>query len=500
MARCIHCDRKLDILIGIDLLANHLHMFHDINENSRNGNKIVKNNVDILPSLKRSWAWQHYTSISKSEIKCNHCNKIYKGLHITSNRKQHLYNFHKISNNNEWKNFKTTHNLVWQYFTKEEGYTAKCTICNQLIKSASHVTCLKSHLTSKHKQEVINIQETIKRAWLIRHFAINNDSHTIKCIHCKRKLTIFLGINGLENHLLTFHGINDSTQTERQNEENGADIMMPQLVNDKSSANASSHQNDCAQAMENKKRQRLYYESIQDQPIMQMNTLEQMLRSDKTLNNDNLTADALISQDISKCLKPDEETGRNIVSLRMQYMTNESNIASSKVYQEVYLRDTSSEEDRWFHYRVVWNQQTMTSASQQTLQTHNATNIEVCPYGYLAFSDTNRYSKSDEETRRTANMAVQFSVNGKNNTCSYQENSHLPIIGNERSQWLYYKAIEDLQTFMLKSSKQVIAHQLISNTSNHYHFPDTFTFHNIYEYSRSQTSIRENPTNIFFST
>ncbi|XP_011642006.1 uncharacterized protein LOC105430242 isoform X2 [Pogonomyrmex barbatus] len=92
----------------------------------------------------------------------------------------------------------------------------------------------------------------------------------------------------------------------------------------------------------------------------------------------------------------------------------------------------------------------MTNAPQQILQTHNATNVEVCPMDYLAYSGTNRYSKSDEETRRTANM--QFSVNWSNNTSSYQEDSHLPVIGSERSQWLYYKAIKDLQTSMLKSS------------------------------------------------
>ncbi|KAL6261729.1 hypothetical protein P5V15_006817 [Pogonomyrmex californicus] len=280
----------------------------------------------------------------------------------------------------------------------------------------------------------------------VRHFAISNDSHMIKCIHCDLKLSIFLGINGLANHLLAFHGISDSTRTERENEKNNADIMMQQL-NDKSSA-----KNDCA--MENKKRQRSCYESIQDQPIMQTNILKQILQSE-TSHNDNLTPDVLTSQNVNKCLKLDEEIGRNIVDLRrMQHMTNESNIASSRVYREAYLRDTASERDRWLHYGAVQNQRTvMTNAPQQILQTHNATNVEVCPMDYLAYSGTNRYSKSDEETRRTANMAMQFSVNWKNNTSSYQEDSHLPVIGSERSQWLYYKAIEDLQTSMLKSSK-----------------------------------------------
>ncbi|XP_025074879.1 uncharacterized protein LOC112552850 [Pogonomyrmex barbatus] len=86
----------------------------------------------------------------------------------------------------------------------------------------------------------------------------------------------------------------------------------------------------------------------------------------------------------------------------------------------------------------------MTSAPQQILQTHNATNVEVCPMDYLAYSGTNRYSKSDEETRRTAKITMQFSVNRRNNTCSYQEDSHLPVIKSEINQWLYYKAIKEL--------------------------------------------------------
>ncbi|XP_011642096.1 uncharacterized protein LOC105430301 [Pogonomyrmex barbatus] len=255
-----------------------------------------------------------------------------------------------------------------------------------------------------------------------------------ECIRC--------GINGLANHLV-FHGISDSTRTERENEDNNADIMMQQL-NDKSA------KNDCA--MENKKRQRSCYESIQDQPIMQTNTLKQILRSE-TSNNESLAPDVLTSQNVSKCLKLDEEIGRNIVDLRRMQHTNEPNIASSRIYREAYLPDTASEGDRWLHYGAVQNQRTvMTNVPQQILQTHNATNVEVCPMDYLAYS-TNRYSKSDEETRRTANMTMQFSVNRRNNTGFYQEVSHLPVIGSERSQWLYYKAIKDLETFMLTSSK-----------------------------------------------
>ncbi|XP_011642005.1 uncharacterized protein LOC105430242 isoform X1 [Pogonomyrmex barbatus] len=170
----------------------------------------------------------------------------------------------------------------------------------------------------------------------------------IKCIHCDCKLTIFLGINGLANHLLAFHGISDSTRTERENEKNNADIMMQQL-NDKSSA-----KNDCA--MENKKRQRSCYESIQDQPIMQTNILKQILRSE-TSNNDSLAPDVLTSQNVSKCLKLDEEIGRNIVDLRrMQHMTNESNTASSRVYREAYLPDTASEGNRCRYCKLIMQQ------------------------------------------------------------------------------------------------------------------------------------------------
>ncbi|KAL6256422.1 hypothetical protein P5V15_012535 [Pogonomyrmex californicus] len=101
-------------------------------------------------------------------------------------------------------------NSAWQYFTKDETFKAKCTVCDKQIKAYA-LPKLEHHLHS-HKKIIKNIQEEIKSAWLFKYFTFVDEQKKVKCSRCDNKLSIFLGTEGLEQHML-LHNINQSSET-----------------------------------------------------------------------------------------------------------------------------------------------------------------------------------------------------------------------------------------------------------------------------------------------
>jgi len=74
------------------------------------------------------WILQHVTKVNDC-IRCNICEREYRNKNRAIHMKVHLYHVHKIYNVEErlsWEN----NDLLRQYFSKKNLFTAKCKICD----------------------------------------------------------------------------------------------------------------------------------------------------------------------------------------------------------------------------------------------------------------------------------------------------------------------------------------------------------------------------------
>ncbi|KAL6256421.1 hypothetical protein P5V15_012534 [Pogonomyrmex californicus] len=237
--KCSHCDDKLSIFLGTEGLKLHM-LYHNISQPSETNRsteqtntptviqEVPENNADFEVNdtdekleSHRNWAWKHFERISYKQIKCKKCMKTYKTFGITTDMKSHLYYHHKESNPEEdekWRTMKVDPNSAWRYYTKDETFKAKCNVCNKQISYAYFLSYLESHLIRCHQTIIKNIQEEIKSSWLFKYLTFIDEQKKVKCSRCDNKLSIFLGTEGLEQHML-LHNINQHSETNPSTEQ-----------------------------------------------------------------------------------------------------------------------------------------------------------------------------------------------------------------------------------------------------------------------------------------
>ncbi|KAL6256420.1 hypothetical protein P5V15_012533 [Pogonomyrmex californicus] len=145
--------------------------------------------------------------------------------------KSHLYYHHKESNLEEdekWRTMKVDPNSAWRYFTKDEIFKAKCNVCKKIIKNAYMLRVLERHLIHCHQTIIKNIQEEIKSSWLFKYLTFVDEQKKVKCSRCDNKLSIFLGTEGLEQHML-LHDINQHSETNRSTEQTNTPIVIQEV-------------------------------------------------------------------------------------------------------------------------------------------------------------------------------------------------------------------------------------------------------------------------------
>ncbi|KAL6256418.1 hypothetical protein P5V15_012531 [Pogonomyrmex californicus] len=241
--KCSRCDIKLSIFLEKEGLEQHM-LLHNINQYSET-NRIDPNS-----------AWRYYTKDETFRAKCNICKKIMKKGYVLKNLERHLITSHKTIIKNIQKDIKSSwlfkyltfvdkqneikcsrcddklsiflgteglklhildHNIIdpnsaWRYFKKDETFKAKCTVCDKQTKAYALLR-LEEHLHS-HKKIIKNIQEEIKSSWLFKYLTFVDEQKKVKCSRCNFKLSIFLGTEGLEQHML-LHDINQHSETNR---------------------------------------------------------------------------------------------------------------------------------------------------------------------------------------------------------------------------------------------------------------------------------------------
>ncbi|KAL6256419.1 hypothetical protein P5V15_012532 [Pogonomyrmex californicus] len=182
----------------------------------------------MMAQSENSWAWQHFDRINDERIECKNCRRIYKSPDIAPHMKAHLYHDHKIFNDEEdkkWKTMVVDPNSAWRYYRKET-FIAKCTVCDKQTKAYALLR-LEEHLHS-HKKIIKNIQEEIKSSWLFKYLTFVDEQKKVKCSRCNFKLSIFLGTEGLEQHML-LHDINQHSETNRSTEQTNTPIVIQEV-------------------------------------------------------------------------------------------------------------------------------------------------------------------------------------------------------------------------------------------------------------------------------
>jgi len=148
--------------------------------------------------------WKNYfTRMNKSEI-CNFCNV------ICSNRYApvHLYRYHNIIDQEVIFQWINDNDLIWQHFSKEDLFVAKCKLCGYFFMTAYEKSNLDKHLIKIHKQEIAAIREEITRAWVSPHYTFN-DIYKINCMYCDYSSKIYDGVDVLKNHLKEVHNLDE---------------------------------------------------------------------------------------------------------------------------------------------------------------------------------------------------------------------------------------------------------------------------------------------------
>jgi len=153
--------------------------------------------------------WKKYfTRLNRHSVKCNICNA--DNIVICCSRKYapvHLYRTHNIIDEKVILQWNNDNYFIWQYFSKEDKFTAKCKFCSKLLLGAYEKSCLETHLKLIHLQE---IQEEIKRTWVSAHFTFDLDNCDISCIHCTYCVKIYDGVDVLKNHLKDEHDLDEN--------------------------------------------------------------------------------------------------------------------------------------------------------------------------------------------------------------------------------------------------------------------------------------------------
>jgi len=154
--------------------------------------------------------WQNYFTcrLDSRSVKCNICDA--NDIVMCCSREYapvHLYRTHNMINEEIIFQWNSDNDIIWQYFSKEDLFTAKCKFCRQLLNGAYKKKNLERHLKSVHSQEIAAMQEEITRTWVSPHFTFDLDNCDIKCIHCNYSGKMYYGVDVLKNHLNNSHHI-----------------------------------------------------------------------------------------------------------------------------------------------------------------------------------------------------------------------------------------------------------------------------------------------------
>jgi len=138
-------------------------------------------------------------------MKCNICNEVCS----RSSAPVHLYKLHNITDQKVISQWNNDNNLIWQYFSKKDLFTAECKFCGSLL-TVHHNSILRKHLKSQfHSAKVAAIREEITRIWVSSHFTFDMDNCNTNCIHCDYSVKISDGVDVLKNHLNENHNIDE---------------------------------------------------------------------------------------------------------------------------------------------------------------------------------------------------------------------------------------------------------------------------------------------------
>ncbi|XP_011645430.1 uncharacterized protein LOC105432353 [Pogonomyrmex barbatus] len=129
---------------------------------------------------------------------CNICKKKFYGPCRKELMKTHISN-HRIGDKITFLNYREI--FLRRYFT-QEAFVEKCKICNARINLARPRLAKELHLR-RHQNIISKIREEIKQSWVSQHFMFDKDlaDYKTKCINCGCVFVIFLGTDGLEEHL-----------------------------------------------------------------------------------------------------------------------------------------------------------------------------------------------------------------------------------------------------------------------------------------------------------
>jgi hypothetical protein len=107
-----------------------------------------------------SWLWNHFSVINQTTAQCNRCIQKYRFLNNSLGMKVHLLHEHNIIFDlEEYISWNNDTDLIWQHFSKEDLYLAKCNICDILLFNGHKKSSLWAHLTDIHSEtmnEIVN--------------------------------------------------------------------------------------------------------------------------------------------------------------------------------------------------------------------------------------------------------------------------------------------------------------------------------------------------------
>jgi len=152
--------------------------------------------------------WKYFSKLDEI-AECNICNKKYKTSNI-KDLETHLIHVYKISNNKKdyLKKENDTNDVIWQYFSKQNGYAAQCN-CKVLLvhcKVLLQFVYYRTNLTRDQeiwKNMVEGRQKILAQTQLSQHFIFEN-LHAI-CKMCNYKINIFCNKSDLERHAYGIH-------------------------------------------------------------------------------------------------------------------------------------------------------------------------------------------------------------------------------------------------------------------------------------------------------
>jgi len=154
-------------------------------------------------SSRMYWEWKYISKEKARRLKCNFCSKT---LYSLLRAKVHLFQAHGI-NEDEFEVNRS--NLLWQYFTEEVKYSAKCKICNRVLILGYWELRLRHHLEALHPLILNELVHTISTS-LYSHFEVDSKLYNAICLICDVPFNVFKIVQ-IEEHL-TIHGVNMETR------------------------------------------------------------------------------------------------------------------------------------------------------------------------------------------------------------------------------------------------------------------------------------------------